>query len=65
MGSGMDDQNVDDDEHPGHEVTLDAFWIDQTEVTNAMYAVFLNYMGNQIKGGETWLDADDKDVLIE
>ena len=26
------------DEQPIHKVTLDAFWIDQTEVTNAMYA---------------------------
>ena len=27
------------DEKPVHPVTLDAFWIDQTEVTNAMYAL--------------------------
>lgn len=26
-----------DDEQPVHQVTLSAFWIDQTEVTNAMY----------------------------
>ena len=26
------------DEQPQHSVTLDAFWIDRTEVTNAMYA---------------------------
>ncbi|MBK7319274.1 SUMF1/EgtB/PvdO family nonheme iron enzyme [Candidatus Villigracilis affinis] len=25
-------------EKPIHQVNLDAFWIDQTEVTNAMYA---------------------------
>jgi eukaryotic-like serine/threonine-protein kinase len=27
------------DERPVHKVTLDAFWIDQTEVTNKMYAL--------------------------
>ncbi len=26
-----------DDQRPGHDVTLDAFWLDQTEVTNAEY----------------------------
>lgn len=29
------------DEDPEHEVTLDGFWIDQTEVTNAQYALCL------------------------
>ena len=33
MGSG----NGDSDEKPIHTVDLDAFWIDKTEVTNAMY----------------------------
>ena len=37
MGSAEDDEMAGDDEHPEHPVTLDAFWIDQTEVTNAQY----------------------------
>jgi formylglycine-generating enzyme required for sulfatase activity len=32
----MGSQNGSDDEQPVHAVTLDAYWIDQTEVTNAM-----------------------------
>jgi sulfatase modifying factor 1 len=31
----------DDDQFGPHTVTLDGFWIDQTEVTNAQYAAFL------------------------
>ena len=31
-----------DDEHPQHTVYLDAFWIDRTEVTNAMYQQCVN-----------------------
>ncbi|HET7090346.1 MAG TPA: SUMF1/EgtB/PvdO family nonheme iron enzyme [Anaerolineae bacterium] len=38
MGSGDADPGAEDDEKPQHDVVLDAFWIDRTEVTNAMYA---------------------------
>ncbi len=34
---GLDVYSIDRDESPAHTVSLDAFWIDQLEVTNAMY----------------------------
>jgi formylglycine-generating enzyme required for sulfatase activity len=37
MGSLADDAMAADDESPQHLVTLDGFWIDRTEVTNAQY----------------------------
>lgn len=37
-GSGEWDHEYKADETPEHKVTLDAFWIGRTEVTNAMYA---------------------------
>ena len=37
MGSLETDPIAASDEKPQHRVHLDAFWIDQTEVTNAMY----------------------------
>jgi formylglycine-generating enzyme required for sulfatase activity len=37
MGASEGDANADPDEKPEHEVVLDPFWIDQTEVTHAEY----------------------------
>ena len=54
-----------DDERPVHTVALDAFEIDQTEVTNAQFAAFLNVQGNQEEGGATWLALEDEDCLVE
>jgi formylglycine-generating enzyme required for sulfatase activity/uncharacterized caspase-like protein len=64
MGSIENDEYARDNELPQHTVTLDAFWIDKYEVTNAQYAAFLNAEGNQEEGGVTWLDAEDEDVWI-
>jgi serine/threonine-protein kinase len=52
------------DEQPVHTVYLDGFYIDETEVTNAQFAQFLNEQGNQEEGGVTWLDIGDEDCLI-
>lgn len=38
MGSTASDENAFQNEIPQHEVILDAFWIDRSEVTNRMYA---------------------------
>jgi formylglycine-generating enzyme required for sulfatase activity len=65
MGRREGDSGADDDEFPQHPVTLDDFWIDQTEVTNAQFAAFLNDQGNQTEGGTTWLELEDEYCLIE
>jgi formylglycine-generating enzyme required for sulfatase activity len=39
MGSADSDKEANSDEKPQHKVFLDAFWMDKTEVTNAMYAL--------------------------
>jgi formylglycine-generating enzyme len=64
MGSTADDEDAGDNEIPQHTVTLDAFWIDKYEVTNAQYAAFLNAEGNEEEGGVTWLEADSDYVRI-
>jgi len=64
MGSTETNEGADYDEMPQHPVFLDAFWMDQTVVTNDMYARFLNERGNQSESRSTWLDAGDDDALI-
>lgn len=59
---GYDSGNL--DERPVHQVVLDDYWIDSTEVTNAMFAAFLNVIGNQLMGGTSWLDAHDPFVQV-
>ncbi len=38
---GGDNSQAASDEYPKHKVTVDGFWIDQTEVTNAQFAEFV------------------------
>jgi len=52
------------DEEPMHTVYLDTFYMDVYEVTNALFAEFLNELGNQEEGGVTWLDADSSYARI-
>ena len=68
MGSLASDPDARADEMPGHTVFLSSYWIDRTEVTNAMFAIFLEASGNQSEGGALWLTKDDPDshlILIE
>ncbi|MBN1954035.1 MAG: SUMF1/EgtB/PvdO family nonheme iron enzyme [Anaerolineae bacterium] len=59
MGSESSAPGAQGNEFPQHLVTVDSFWIDQTEVSNSQFAAFLNEMGNQSEGGTDWLDLDE------
>ena len=62
---GSPDGEGEDDEHPQHTVYLDAFWIDETEVTNAMFAAFVqatDYKTDAEKGGCGWVYQPDEDA---
>ncbi len=53
------------DEQPRHDVFLDAFYIDRYEVTNRLYAAFLNDRGRHWDDdGHSFLDMRDPDVQI-
>jgi formylglycine-generating enzyme required for sulfatase activity len=53
MGSEWGDIN----ERPVHSVYLDAYYLDVYEVTNELFARFLNDVGIQEESVEAWLDA--------
>jgi len=74
MGSDENDSEASADELPQHSVTLDAFWIDHTEVSNAQYSLCVNsgactdsiyantkaYNGSDHPAvGVSWKDADN------
>ncbi len=62
---GSPDGEGGDDEHPQHQVTLNDFYIGKYEVTNALYAKFLNEKGNQIEEGTNWLKINVSYCQIE
>jgi serine/threonine-protein kinase len=45
MGSANSDRDGNSDERPQHKVYLDAYWIDRTDVTNAMFERFVAATG--------------------
>lgn len=54
MGASFDHPGARDSEKPEHTVYLDAYWIDQTEVTGAMYANFLAQTGYEPSSSHSW-----------
>jgi len=62
----MGSNDGDDDEKPVHPVSVDAFYMDKYEVTNAKYAKFLNDYGkNADAAGHELIDLDSSYCLIE
>jgi formylglycine-generating enzyme required for sulfatase activity len=71
MGSADSDKDADSNEKPQHKVYLDAYWIDQTEVTNSMFARFVSARGYKTDAeklgsgytfsGTTWPDVKGAD----
>ena len=61
MGSNSGGSN----EKPVHSVYIDAFYMDEYEVTNAEYAAFLNAKGKHTESGKTWLDIGSARARIE
>jgi formylglycine-generating enzyme required for sulfatase activity len=61
----MGSDTGDSDQQPSHSVYLSSYWIDQTEITNAMFVQFLNEMGNQFEGNANWLSSPDNDDAMQ
>ena len=58
MGAAEGDPNAEAFETPQHNVTVNGFWIDQTEVTNTQFAQFLNTADAASDMLSTWIDLD-------
>jgi len=64
MGSTIEEGGS-TDERPRHKVTINAFYMDKCEVTNARFCAFLNDKGYNLEEGDVWLSMDPKDRFIE
>jgi formylglycine-generating enzyme required for sulfatase activity len=53
------------DERPSHKVTVQSFFLDRTEVTNAQLAEYLNKHGHKGPKGERYFDLGDSDARIK
>jgi formylglycine-generating enzyme required for sulfatase activity len=61
----MGDISSGDDRFPPHTFLLDAFWIDQTEVTSSMFLMFVDqtgYITDAEKSGSSYLTLSAQDV---
>ncbi len=65
MGSDKNDAQADSDEFPQHEVTVDAFWMDRTEVTNVQFTAFLNERGDRAENGAKYIEMEEGYCQIE
>ncbi len=52
-------------EKPAYKVKVNGFYMDQYEVTNEAYCLFLNEKGNQKEGGYLWLNTQGDFVEIQ
>ena len=62
MGARADERRAIDWEKPLHIVNLDSYWIDRTEVSNAMFAAFVaasSYVTDAEKAGVSYLTSGD------
>jgi formylglycine-generating enzyme len=69
MGSLEGVVAADSDEKPVHDVSLDSFWMDKTEVTNQMFVTFLNSFKDdanfQIKNGYVYFQKNKLYYLLD
>ncbi|MEQ8221374.1 MAG: bifunctional serine/threonine-protein kinase/formylglycine-generating enzyme family protein [Candidatus Eremiobacterota bacterium] len=49
---------LNNDEKPLHEVSVNSFYMSNYEVTCEEYCRFLNFMGNENEGGSSWMSLD-------